>query len=275
MYRCCRRARAPATLVRELMNKRHERLFASGFNSKQSCDHYMVPKPDGFPNQASLCVNMEWLKPPEGLSLSGNVADNWERFIQRVELYFEATATGTTVRTDKQKVALLLRVAGPEAVDVFNTFTLTEDQKQNYAEVIHKFQEYCAPKANETFERHVFRKTHQAEGQSFEQFLRELKLKVRSCNFGVLTDSLVRDQIVDGIRDDKLRERLLREDDLTLERSLQSRREVFRTSQDVAESAPHSGRAGRCYAQDKQEHTANEMSKVQQISPTTPMPSFW
>ncbi|XP_042150738.1 uncharacterized protein LOC121838514, partial [Ixodes scapularis] len=118
-----------------------------------------------------------------------------KRFLQRVELFLEATGSDPEVRTDRQKIAILLHVAGPEAVDVFNTFTLTE---------------------NETFERHVFRKSIQMEAQSFENFLRDVKLKVRSCNFGDLTDSLVRDQIVDGVRDHKLRERLLREDDLTL-----------------------------------------------------------
>lgn len=162
---------------------------------------------------------MEMLKPPEGLSFSGNVADNWKRFLQRVELFLEATGSDPDVRTDRQKIAILLHVAGPEAVDVFNTFTLTEDERESFEAVVHKFQDYCAPKANETFERHVFRKTIQMEGQSFENFLRDVKLKVRSCNFGDLTDSLVRDQIVDGVRDHKLRERLLREDDLTLEKA--------------------------------------------------------
>lgn len=55
------------------------------------------------------------------------------------------------------------------------------------------------------------------EGQSFEHFLRELKVKVCSWKFGVLKHSLVRHKIVDGVRDDKLRERLLRKSDLALE----------------------------------------------------------
>lgn len=47
-------------------------------------------------------------------------------------------------------------------------------------------------------------------------FLIDLKLKARTCNFGLLHDSMVRDQIVFGINDKKMRERLLRETELTL-----------------------------------------------------------
>ena len=39
------------------------------------------------------------------------------------------------------------------------------------------------------------------------------------CDFGAIKDSLIRDQIVVGINDPKLRERLLRETDLTLEKA--------------------------------------------------------
>lgn len=71
------------------------------------------------------------------------------------------------------------------------------------------------------------------EGQSFEHLLKELKLEVRSCNFGVLTDSLVPGQIVDGVPDDKLRERLLREDDLTLKGATR----ICKASEQSAEQA--------------------------------------
>lgn len=45
----------------------------------------------------------------------------------------------------------------------------------------------------------------------------DLKLKAKTCNFGVLAESMIRDQIVFGIDDKKVRERLLRETELTFE----------------------------------------------------------
>lgn len=53
------------------------------------------------------------------------------------------------------------------------------------------------------------RQTHQIKGQSLEQFLGELRLEMCLCNFGVRTGSLVRDHIVDGFWNDRLREHLL------------------------------------------------------------------
>lgn len=59
-------------------------------------------------------------------------------------------------------------------------------------------------------------------GEPVEAFLRDLQLKARSCNFGTLRESMIRDQIVFGAADDQLRERLLREDSLTLEDAIKA-----------------------------------------------------
>ena len=76
---------------------------------------------------------------------------------------------------------------------------------------------YCVPRKNTTYERYVFRMTIQ-EDRSFDIFVTDLRRKAEYCDFGAIKDSLVRDQIVVGINDPKLRERLLRETDLTLEK---------------------------------------------------------
>ena len=68
---------------------------------------------------------------------------------------------------------------------------------------------YCAPRKNTTYERYVSRMTMQ-EGRTFDIFVTDLRRRVEYCDFGALNkDSLIRDQIVVGISDPKLRERLL------------------------------------------------------------------
>lgn len=74
---------------------------------------------------------------------------------------------------------------------------------------MNKFELYCTPKSNETYERYVFRTRMQAEGESFESFYRDIQLKAQSCNFSTLSDSFIRDQIVYGVVDKTLRKRLL------------------------------------------------------------------
>ena len=43
----------------------------------------------------------------------------------------------------------------------------------------------------------------------------------KDCNFGTVKDSLIRDRIVCGIIDNAVRERLLREPDLNLDKAIQ------------------------------------------------------
>ena len=158
---------------------------------------------------------MESVKPPDAVNWTGNVDCEWRTFKQRFMLYLQAV--GLDSKPDARKIALLLTVAGPQAVEVFNTFVYTDgEDKDKFDTVVEKFDEHCSPKKNETLERYVFRSRMQQPGESFDAFLTDLKLKAKTCNFGVLQDSLIRDQLVFGIEDKKVRERLLRETDLTL-----------------------------------------------------------
>ncbi|XP_077516818.1 uncharacterized protein LOC144127784 [Amblyomma americanum] len=160
---------------------------------------------------------MTELPPPEPLRVGANVADNWTRFKQRVELYFiatESTEPGRQ-RSNAQKAAILLHLAGQEAIDVYNTFDLTAEDK-DYDKLVQAFEAYCLPQSNETFERYVFRNRTQAEGEPFEQLYRDLQLKSKTCNFDNLRESMLRDQIVYGTSSKTLREKLLAKKDLTL-----------------------------------------------------------
>ncbi len=158
---------------------------------------------------------MESVKPPDAVTWTGNIDCEWRTFKQRFTL--DLQAVGLDEASDARKIALLLTVAGPQSIEVFNTlvFERAED-KGTYDVVIEKFDSHCSPKKNETFERYVFRTRLQQQGETFDSFLMDLKLKARTCNFRLLQDSMIRDQIVFGINDKKVRERLLRETELTL-----------------------------------------------------------
>ena len=67
---------------------------------------------------------MKHMKPPKEMILQGNVSDNWIRFKQRLTLYMEAINLDS--KSDKRKIAVLLSVSGPEAIDVFNTLSFTD-----------------------------------------------------------------------------------------------------------------------------------------------------
>ena len=160
----------------------------------------------------------ESIRQPDELILCGNIAENWRKFKQEFELYM--LAAGHDGKPSKQKIALLLHVARKQAIEVYNTFAFSEEEEGEYESVIGKFDSYCNPKKNETYERYVFNSRKQLEGEAIEQFVTDLKLKAQTCQFDNLRDSMIRDRIVLGVRSQRVRERLLREDDLDLGKAI-------------------------------------------------------
>lgn len=162
---------------------------------------------------------MEGLHPPPNLQLTGNVAENWRRFRQRFELYI--AAIGADEKSEKMKASVFLHVVGDEALEVYNNFTFDNvADKMNLAKIIEKFEAYCIPKKNVTFERHRFFTCVQKTGETIDQYVTELRKRSKTCEFGGLTDSLITDRLVCGIPENSLRERLLREQDLSLDRAI-------------------------------------------------------
>ena len=68
------------------------------------------------------------------------------------------------------------------------------------------------------FERYKFNKRTQESGESYEQYKTTLRKLSEACEFDTITPNeiLLRDRLIFGIHDSKVRERLLRETNLTL-----------------------------------------------------------
>ncbi len=163
---------------------------------------------------------MDALKSPAPLCLSGNVAENWKRFLQRLQLYL--TATGSAAKDEKIQASIFLHVIGDEALEVYNTFTFENDEdKLKLTAIIKKFEEFCIPKKNVVMERFHFNQALQMIDESFDQFITRLKKLAQTCEFGTLQEGLIRDRVVVGLQDNSTRERLLRERDLTLDKAYQ------------------------------------------------------
>lgn len=70
---------------------------------------------------------MDAIKSPGSLKLCGNVdANHWRTFKQQFELY--VAAIGQVEGTDERKFAMLLTIAGVDAVEVYNTFIFEDRQ---------------------------------------------------------------------------------------------------------------------------------------------------
>ena len=75
----------------------------------------------------------------------------------------------------------------------------TPESQRTTLEIIDKH--YAVGEVNETFERYVFHKRVQSEGETFEQFESDLIVLIKTCSFCEnCVESVVRDRIVLGIR---------------------------------------------------------------------------
>lgn len=185
---------------------------------------------------------MEALTPPEGLTITGNsnLCQHWKKFKQRFELF--CTAAGYDGKTEKVKTSLLLHIIGEEGLDLYNTFTFEGTDNQRIVPVMAKFDEHFNPRKNETMERYRFFTCVPNPGESIDIFITELKNKSQTCEFGDLKNSLIRDRIVCAIYDNKLRERLLRESDLTLDRCIEMCRSTESTKKSLQEMSETKGK---------------------------------
>lgn len=159
-------------------------------------------------------VVMDKLNPPSCMQLTGNLADNWKRFKQRLNIYLAASGAGGN--DEKLKASIFLHII-EDSLDIYNSFQLDEDTLTLTA-LVAKFEEYFVHSQNVTFERYKFFTHDKKQGVPFDQYLAELHTLSKTCEFGTLRDSLIRDRIVYGTVDNALRERLLHESGLTLEK---------------------------------------------------------
>ncbi|CAC5384774.1 unnamed protein product [Mytilus coruscus] len=139
-------------------------------------------------------------QPPEmDFSHEDNLSEKWKRWKQTMNLYLEVAMEGR---------------------EIYNTFNFGENEADKLEVLLKKFEDYCIPKKNVTVIRHRFNTRVQNSSESIDQYLTDLKLIAKNCEFEHLKDGLIRDRIVCGTNSSRVKERLLREDGLTLDKAV-------------------------------------------------------
>ncbi|XP_065574972.1 uncharacterized protein LOC136036595 [Artemia franciscana] len=90
---------------------------------------------------------------------------------------------------------------------IFSTFDLTEAEKEDVDTHFTKFREYTAPKKNQIFPQYIFQK-HDQKQETIDKYITDLKILVKPCGY-VDKDEMLRDRIVGGVANPKIREKLL------------------------------------------------------------------
>ncbi|CAB4018506.1 Retrovirus-related Pol poly from transposon, partial [Paramuricea clavata] len=140
---------------------------------------------------------------------------NWKRF-QRSWKNYEIGSRLKELRLE-MRTATLLTCIGPDALDILEGLDFEEESQRNNIDIVmKKLEEYCVGETNEIYERYCFNKRDQEIYETVELYVTVLRKLAKTCNFGTLENSLIRDRLVVGIRDNNIRKRLLQVSKLTL-----------------------------------------------------------
>ena len=169
---------------------------------------------------------------PEVLNVtSGNRSKNCDVFHQKWTNF--ALATGIEEKQEKTKVATLLTIVGSEALEIYNTFEWNEQEEKTVEQILLKFEKFCKPKKNITYERYVLM-TRKQKDENVDDFVKDLRIQANLCEYGSIKDQIIKDAFVLGIRDTKLREHFLKDSDLTIEKALTIARAAEKAQEQVA-----------------------------------------
>ena len=109
-------------------------------------------------------------------------------------------ASGAVEKYEETQCAIFSHMIGDDALEIYDTFTFTDEEKGKINTLIGKFEERCSPKKNVTY------KQCSQNGRPLDVFLVDLQSKPKTCEFGELQNSFIRDQIVCGIDNNAVRE---------------------------------------------------------------------
>uniref|UniRef100_A0A668UI84 Retrotransposon gag domain-containing protein n=1 Tax=Oreochromis aureus TaxID=47969 RepID=A0A668UI84_OREAU len=118
----------------------------------------------------------------------------------------------------ERKRALLIHCLGTEGQRIYSALPLTTD---DYKGSVKALETYFHPKVNVVAERYRFRQRAQSVGESTDHYVAALRELVTQCKFGAMENEMLRDQLVEETNNALIRERLLMEEDLTLDRALE------------------------------------------------------
>ncbi|XP_045451661.1 uncharacterized protein K02A2.6-like [Melitaea cinxia] len=167
---------------------------------------------------------MEHARPPSELKIDGvggpvSRADAWKKWKQQFLLFIKAS--GVYSESSSIQASLLVNLIGPDGFDIYQTFNFErEEDRDDVNIVLKKFDKYFGMKSNVTLMRYKFFSRNQEVGESIQQYVTALRLLSKNCEFSTLEEDLIRDRIICGIRQNMVRDRLLRCEELNLEKAM-------------------------------------------------------
>ncbi|CAM4476884.1 unnamed protein product [Lepidochelys kempii] len=126
-------------------------------------------------------------------------------------------AISATEISEVRKRTLLIHCLGAEGQHIFYTFPLADDK---YETALTALKNFFVPKVNVVANCYRFHQSGQKPGETIMQYIASLRSLIVICDFGNMADEMIRDQLIEKTTMLHVRERLLLEPQLTLEKAI-------------------------------------------------------
>jgi hypothetical protein len=149
---------------------------------------------------------------------SASLAADWRIFKSQFTVF--QVAKKFSKMSGEEQIANLLVLMGPDSVPIYEQFVFDETvstKKKTLKNVMKMFDVHFEPVKNVIFERMKFNSMKQGD-MPIHQFITQLLTQADNCDYGAMKNDLVRDRIVVGVTDDKLRDYLIDMDNLDLQK---------------------------------------------------------
>ena len=123
-------------------------------------------------------------------------------------------AEGLGISDPKRLRSLLLHSAGSVVQDLFADLTdplatTTPSGDNEYKKATRMLNEHFQAEPNPVYERYQFRQLNPRSGEGVAQFVVRLRQQARFCNFGAVTDDMIRDHVVATISNVELKKEIV------------------------------------------------------------------
>ncbi|UYV79312.1 hypothetical protein LAZ67_17002102 [Cordylochernes scorpioides] len=158
-------------------------------------------------------------------------AENWRFFKSQWDNYRVATELN---KKDNNVIrAIFLSLIGKDCFNVFLNLDLKEDEKNSLPKIIEALNNHFTPQKNVIYERYIFNTSNQEEKEGIDSYTNRLRGLASSCEYDILSEELIRDRIVLGIKDNRVRKKLLMEPKLNLSSAIDICRTAEVTEQQI------------------------------------------
>ena len=159
--------------------------------------------------------------------------ENFDTYCQRLENFFNLKGiSGNNTDINEAKVMVLINCLGSKYYKLLSTLTSPDlPTTKTYPELITLLKNHLAPKNNILTEQHKFFTRKQNQYESISSYIAALKELAKTCDFKTHCNTpdcnkftmnlLLRAQFIRGLLDNDIREKILQEADITLDKALQ------------------------------------------------------